>query len=69
MVQVIIDENRCKACGLCESVCPVKALKVNPSHPAAYGKGCAEFVGKCIGCASCATVCPDIAITIKEAAE
>ncbi len=69
MIQITIDENRCKACGLCVEVCPVKALRINPAHLAAYGKGCAEYINKCIGCASCATVCPDIAITIKEVAE
>ncbi len=69
MIHIIIDENRCKACGLCESICPVKALKINPAHPAKSGRGCAEYTGGCLGCGSCATVCPDIAITIKEAAE
>lgn len=69
MICVTVDENRCKACGLCEDICPVGALKINAAHSAAYGKGCAEYVGKCLGCLSCVTVCPDIAITIKEVAE
>lgn len=63
---VVIDENRCKACGLCEYVCPVKALKINPVHASKYGRGCAEYNEGCIGCGSCVTMCPDIAITLKK---
>lgn len=60
------DEERCKGCELCISVCPVKILalheeKINSKgyHPA----GVTE-IEKCIGCAGCATMCPDLAISI-----
>ena len=59
-----IDENLCKACELCISVCPDNAISLSDRlnhkgyHPA-------EFVLKrCKGCALCAVICPEIAIEV-----
>jgi len=62
---VKIDDERCKACGLCVEVCPTKILvlsdKINSKgyHPVE----CIDQ-DKCIACTSCALICPDIAITV-----
>ena len=63
MKKVIFNEERCKSCELCVSVCPKKILRMNEK-----GYKPAEIFeqDKCIGCAFCATICPDAAITIEE---
>lgn len=68
--QVIFNEERCKGCELCVSVCPVKIIKLHETkinlqgyHPAGV-----TDADKCIGCANCALICPDgaISVYIKE---
>lgn len=62
-----IDENRCKACGLCESVCPRGVIAVNTERIEVNGLGCAEIINSgCVGCRRCVLMCPDIAISIAE---
>ena len=66
MSRIIIDENRCKGCGLCTLVCPHDLVRMS-SHFNEKGYRPAEFVdteGQCIACSSCATMCPDVAITV-----
>lgn len=62
-----VIEDKCKACGLCISVCPQKAVSYNEKnfnvkgvHPVKIDKE------KCLGCRQCALMCPDIAIEIIE---
>ena len=64
MPKVVIDEGRCKGCGLCIRICPKDVLEfgdhlnVKGFHPAVYkGEGC-------IGCKSCGITCPDVAIEV-----
>ena len=66
--KVTFDEDICKGCGLCTTVCPVKILALDTSkinikgyHPA----GAIE-PEKCIGCANCGTICPDQVITVER---
>ena len=68
MAKVIFDEERCKGCGLCESVCPKKIVSLSKSRINAKGYHPAEVVEqeKCIGCASCAITCPDTVITVER---
>lgn len=67
MAKVIFDEERCKGCGLCESVCPktiislAKHINSKGYHPAVVIE-----MDKCIGCASCAKMCPDTVITVER---
>lgn len=65
MQRVVIDEQRCKSCSLCVSVCPVKILVIS-DRLNARGYRPAECLAqeKCISCGSCALVCPDIAIEL-----
>jgi 2-oxoglutarate ferredoxin oxidoreductase subunit delta len=61
-----IDENRCKGCELCTSVCP-KDLIHMATYFSARGYRPAMLVdpsGQCTGCLLCATICPDVAITV-----
>jgi ferredoxin len=55
---ITIDENRCTDCGLCTSVCGIKALTIgNPDWKLSYD------TDKCVGCNHCIPVCPSRAIT------
>ena len=68
MAKVTFNEDRCKGCGLCVSVCPKKIVvlasgRLNKKgfHPAAVAE-----MDKCIGCAACATMCPDTVIEVER---
>lgn len=66
MSRIVIDQNRCKGCGLCTLACPYDLVCIADQFNA-KGYRPAEQVdpeGQCIGCASCATMCPDVAITV-----
>jgi 2-oxoglutarate ferredoxin oxidoreductase subunit delta len=65
--KVVIDELRCKGCGLCTTACPYGLIhmsdKLNRQGflPAVISD---EDQEKCVSCAMCARICPDVAITI-----
>ncbi|MDR3645090.1 MAG: 4Fe-4S binding protein [Clostridia bacterium] len=68
MAKATVNEDRCKGCGLCTTVCPRKIMvldkeKLNKMgyHPAHL---CDEV--KCTGCAMCAIICPDVAIIVEK---
>lgn len=68
MAKVTFNEDLCKGCGLCTTVCPKKIIhlsedKINSKgyHPASV-----KEMDKCIGCAFCATICPDVVITVEK---
>lgn len=68
MPQIIIDEFRCKGCGLCVRVCP-KQLILLSEHINNYGYTPALFMDsdmRCTGCALCASMCPDVAILVYK---
>jgi len=63
--RVSIDEQRCKSCGLCVSVCPVKILVISDQlNTRGYRPATCIDQMKCISCGSCAAVCPDVAIEL-----
>ncbi|MBR0596714.1 4Fe-4S dicluster domain-containing protein [Sinanaerobacter chloroacetimidivorans] len=63
---VKFDEEKCKGCELCVSVCPVKIIKLHEMNinSKGYRSACVEEKDKCIGCANCAVICPDGAISV-----
>jgi 2-oxoglutarate ferredoxin oxidoreductase subunit delta len=65
MPHIIIDETRCKGCGLCTIACPKKLVALSDSLNS-LGVAMAVFSGpeKCTGCSLCAEMCPDVAITV-----
>jgi 2-oxoglutarate ferredoxin oxidoreductase subunit delta len=66
MSRIVIDQIRCKGCGLCTLACPYELVRMAEQfNPKGYRP--AEWVdpgGQCTGCANCATMCPDVAITV-----
>ena len=67
MARIIINQERCKGCGLCLEVCPRKVLSPAPQvnkkgvHPIQ-----ALQPAECSGCKLCVTVCPDVAISLID---
>lgn len=55
-----VDTTICVACGACEKICPLGAIKVY--------KGCFAKVAQeqCVGCGQCEKVCPANSITIES---
>ena len=66
--QVTINENVCKGCMLCVSVCPKKLLFINKDKRNDKGYNPAEIndMSVCIACAMCAVICPDSAIKVEK---
>ncbi len=65
---MVINEDRCKSCGLCVSVCPVNILRIS-DRLNSNGYRPAEVVdpdNKCTRCRFCAFICPDVAIEIYK---
>jgi 2-oxoglutarate ferredoxin oxidoreductase subunit delta len=63
---VKFEEERCKGCELCISVCPQKILKLHEItiNLKGYHPACATDAEKCIGCGNCAVICPDGVISV-----
>ena len=68
MAKVIFDKERCKGCGLCETVCPKKiiALEKEEINKKGYHPAGVTDESACIGCGSCAIMCPDTVIKVER---
>ena len=66
--RVTFQEDLCKGCGLCVSVCPVKIISLDTDRINAkgYHPATVDEMDKCISCANCATMCPDLVITVER---
>ncbi len=65
--RVIFDEERCKGCELCTTVCPKGIIKMAEGINS-QGYHSAEVVeqDKCISCTICAQICPDVVIKVYK---
>ncbi|MCK4681778.1 4Fe-4S binding protein [Candidatus Bipolaricaulota bacterium] len=62
---VVIDNDRCKGCGLCIAACPNQVLAFSGElNKSGYNVVHMEDPEACVGCAFCAQTCPDIAIEV-----
>lgn len=68
MANVIINEEKCKGCGLCVRACPKKIMALSQTKLNSKGYHPAEVtdMAACVACASCARTCPDAVITIEK---
>ena len=65
MIKLIINQERCKACGLCSVHCPKDNLKNSDQmNEAGYHYIVQSEEEACTGCGLCALMCPDVAIEI-----
>ena len=64
--RVEFDVDRCKGCGLCVAVCPVKILRLDEAIINAMGYNPAVCIDqdRCIACTNCALMCPDVVISV-----
>ena len=66
--RVTFDEDICKGCELCTTVCPVNILEMDRSriNSKGYHPATVTDPDKCIACSNCATICPDLVITVER---
>lgn len=61
MNEILINYERCKACGICIAFCPKDVFSTDN-----YGKPVLEKLEQCIGCMLCEYRCPDFAIGVVK---
>lgn len=68
MANVIFNEDKCKGCQLCTTVCPKGIVHMAKDRINSKGFHPAEVTEKekCIGCAFCAMICPDVVIEVER---
>ncbi|HHV07462.1 MAG TPA: 4Fe-4S binding protein [Firmicutes bacterium] len=63
--KVVFNEDRCKGCELCTTVCPQKILVMSETiNKLGYHPATVSDPDKCTGCATCARICPDCVIKV-----
>jgi len=61
----VIDEHKCKICGICVEACPVSPKAVD-WHNGKRGIPPSYRYGRCIRCFCCQELCPEAAISVKS---
>ncbi len=65
MARVVVQRDRCKACGYCVAFCPKSVLAMsNDLNIRGVHYACVVDKDACTGCAICGMVCPDVAIEV-----
>lgn len=66
--RLTINEEKCKGCDLCISVCPkdILAKDVEKINLKGYNPVGVEDITKCTACAMCAIICPDSVIKVEK---
>ncbi len=66
--RVEINDNTCKGCGLCITVCPKKVLEIDKTkvNKKGYNVVSCYKQDECIGCSNCAMICPDVVLSIYK---
>jgi 2-oxoglutarate ferredoxin oxidoreductase subunit delta len=65
--RIIVNEELCKGCELCTTVCPKDLIVMSMDRFTPKGYHPAALLDPqidCTGCAICAVICPDAAITV-----
>ena len=62
----VLDNEKCKACGLCAVYCPEGCILVEESKTPGKKKKFTPDLEFCKGCGLCAVICPAKAIEMKE---
>lgn len=55
-----VERSLCVACGCCEKVCPLNAVRIDQGLFAVIDRD------RCVGCGKCAKECPASVIEISE---
>jgi 2-oxoglutarate ferredoxin oxidoreductase subunit delta len=63
---LVINQVRCKACGLCIHFCPKSALSLGEEFNEMGYNFVRSDGEKCVRCGTCQTICPDVALKVKE---
>jgi NAD-dependent dihydropyrimidine dehydrogenase PreA subunit len=65
MAMISIDQDTCKACGICGHVCPRHVLETVDREKRKVTRVSPERKELCMGCGHCAAVCPTASIGIE----
>lgn len=64
---IVIDEEECKGCHLCEEACPPEVIAISESLNRSSYHPCVYIGSGCTGCGICYYVCPEPgAITVYK---
>ncbi len=66
--KVTFNEDICKGCELCVSVCPKKIISLNKNtiNQKGYNPAYVTDQDECIACGNCAIMCPDSVIKVER---
>jgi len=60
--EIVIDDDLCKGCGLCEFFCNKECITMGKLGPGGFPIAYISNPENCIGCGICGWMCPDMAI-------
>ncbi len=64
---IVVDNERCKGCGVCVPACPQEVIALGKQvNRKGYNFAMMAKPEECIGCANCAIVCPDGVISVYK---